>query len=205
MTLMFQRYINCLNGNEFVTEDTIERYVPTKEEFSAAKQLIADFNAQELINKVELYKDFRAIAPDLSKKIGSEELFYALKNGFLVEEAPSKLIYLCRKAYDRCKCANAVPSMLSEQMLNDVFTVGYLKNGWTLSDILRTFCDARFIPLSRVGSYCQTSTGVDFLLSEEPSYAHLPPDYVRSHDISQFRVKDNKLFDEYSHEVDLNE
>ena len=202
---MFERYLNRIMGFEFINSEPMEIMPVTKAEFSMAKQLINDFNAQEIINSTELYKDFKAVAPDLARKLKSEELYYALKNGFMVEEVPSKLIYYCKKAYNKSKCANAVPCMLPSALTENVFTLGYLKNGWTLVDVIRTFCDPKFELLRNVGSYCITKAGAEFLLSEEPEYALVPHTYLANHDVSKLTVSNGKLLDEYRHEVSLDE
>lgn len=194
-----------MEGRRFETCEVINRYVPTAEELTRVKKLIVDFGATEILNKTNHFSDFKSLCPDIAKKINDEEVFFALKNGYAIEEAPAKLLFYCKQANSIAHCANAVPHMLPTGMLEKAFTVGYLRNGWTMCDVLRKFCDSKFVLLTEVGASTATNSGVDFLLSEKFEYAHLPEDYVERHDISSFKVYDGKLYDEYSHEVDLND
>lgn len=203
MTL--ETYIKAMNGQYFDSADIIDRYIPTAEELTRIKKLIADFGAIDAFTKSEVFSDFKAICPDIGKQMKSEEVFYALKNGCAVEEVPSKLIFLCRKAYALSNCANAVPHMLPTGMLKKVFTIGYLRNGWTMCDVLRKFIYSKFVLLTEVGAYTESAKGADFLLSDTFQYAHLPTAYVQRHDISKFKVYDGRLFDESSHEVNLDD
>lgn len=203
--MTFETYINGMNGQWFASTEVMDRYIPTVQDLTKFKKMVSDFDARDALNVMESYSDFKARCPDIAKACGNEELFYATKNGYALEEVPAKLVFMCRKAYTTTHCVNAVPHILPKGMLEDAFTVGYLRNGWTMCDILRKFCDSKFVLLSRVGSYCLTSLGAEFLLSEDFKFAFLPKDYVTRHDLSKFMVLDTKLYDEYGHEVDLND
>lgn len=203
MTL--ETFVAAMEGRYFNSYDVIERYTPTVNELTRIKKMVNDFCAVDALQCTEMFSDFKAICPDIGKQMADEEVFYALKNGCAVEEVPAKLIFLCRKAHKASQCANAVPHMLPSGMLDKVFTFGYLRNGWTMCDVLKKFCDSKFSLLDKVGNSTVTGSGVDFLLSEDFQYAHLPKDYVARHNIEAFKVYEGKLYDEYSHEVDLND
>lgn len=205
MKLTLEDYVKYMTGQAFISSEVSTRAVPTSDELTQIKKMIVDFGAEEVFRKVELFSDFKEICPDICKKIRDEEIFYSLKNGFGIEEVPAKLLYMCRKAYTESGCTNAVPHMLPTGMLEKVFTVGYLRNGWTLCDVLRKFCDSKFQLLTEVGQYTETSTGADFLLTDSFKYGHVPKEYLKRHNIADLKVIDGKLCDEYNHEVDLND
>lgn len=205
MKLTLEDYAKYMTGQAFISSEVITRDVPTSSELTQIKKMIVDFGAEEVFRKVELFSDFKDICPDICKKIRGEEIFYSLKNGFGIDEVPAKLLYMCRKAFTESGCANAVPHMLPTGMLEKVFTVGYLRNGWTFCDVLRKFCDSKFQLLTEVGQYAETSTGADFLLTDSFTYGHLPKDYLERHNVADIKVIGGKLCDEYGHEVDLND
>lgn len=107
--------------------------------------------AQSNLKLYEIPKEFYMVEPDIASFVprqAREEIFYALKNGFITDEVPAKCIYYIRKAYNLYKIPNLIFKLIPEKEYTIFFQSNYMKNGLTIRDIICNFCDERYTPIS---------------------------------------------------------
>lgn len=135
----------------------------TKEEITTAWKMIQRDGYDAILNQCEDYSTFIKTAPDMERFVCSEECFYSLKIGFSIAEVPSKLIYTLQSIYKETHCCNVILQCLRKSELEKVLTVGYLKDGWTIGDVIKVFVDRSFVPLTESEPFYFNAYGVEWL------------------------------------------
>lgn len=192
MKQTFETYTKLMLGLEFLSEEPVDWTTPSEDELSTAKYMVSSLGAGDILRNCQTFQNFKSLCPDIGRVVNSEEVFYSLKNGYSVKEVPAKLIYFCRKAVMQSCCPSVVPLMLGDTLLKQAFTKGYLKDGWSTRDVIKTFCDSNFVFLTEVGSSYVGHYGADFLYSlDGPVYWQFPKEFVSAHNLSKFKVTPN--------------
>lgn len=193
-------YTELMEGKRYLDETQLVWFNPDLEDLATAKSLLAAYGVDDLFRKSTSLSNFKTLAPDVCKElVTSEDLYYALKNGFITDEIHPKLLYYVKKLFMTNKCASTIVQALPQSLYEKVFTLGYLKNGWTMADVIRKFCCKDFKVLKEIGDYFPTQYGVEFLA--DPAYnktpvLFFPKEYSDQHDFSKFSVEGPNLFDE---------
>ncbi len=123
---------------------------------------------QNFVNKLEMYDEARSLfycleshsdffkyASDFAKWFPKplwKELFYAARNGFYSADVPADCIYLVKKAYAVIDLPNLIFKQIPTAYLNTWFSEGYLSGGYTLRDVVCTYCCSTYKPLDEVST-----------------------------------------------------
>lgn len=200
MTQTYEFYADLMEGKKFLDETQIIWSNPSLEDLTEAKSKITAYGADEYLRKSSTLSNFKTLAPDICKEfVTSEDIYYALKNGFIAEEIHPKLIYFVRHLFANNKCASTIVESLPQPLYDKAFTLGYLKNGWTMVDVIRKFCAKDFKVLRTPGDFFSTLYGVEFMV--DPAYnkrpvLFFPTEYAKCHDFSKFSIEGPNLFDD---------
>ena len=138
-------------GNKF-TRMVKEPYRGDYELFDKIDDLVKrSSTAPNNLRLFEIPKEFYSVEPDIADFVprpAREEIFYALKNGFISSEVPAKCIYYIRKAYNLYKIPNLIFKLIPEKEYTIFFQENYFKNNLTVYDVICNFCDERYLPVS---------------------------------------------------------
>lgn len=188
------------------TRDVREPYRGDIELFDRINSLVQrSSTAASNVKLYEIPKEFYEAEPDIAAFVpreAKEEIFFALKNGFISEEVPAKCIYMIRKAFNLYKIPNLIFKLIPEKEYTIFFQKGYLKNGLTIRDVICNFCDKRFTPISS-GKLCvPLGDYMELYIQEKDMVAVVPSAITNclSHeDILNLKVDDYgiKIADKY--------
>lgn len=152
--------------------------------------------AKQNLRIYEVPKEFYQAEPDIANfipRVAKEEMFYALKNGFISEKVPAKCIYYILKIYNIYKIPNLIFKQIPEKELNIMFQENYLAEGFTLRDVVCTFCDGRYTPLSPTQYVTLLGTYAEVYIQATDMVAIIPVEIARSmsfDDIQKLEVDD---------------
>ena len=173
---------------------TDKRPTLTSDELSDIYTRLKDDCYTDAIAGYEAYSDFKRDCPDAAQYVDNEEVFYSIKNGFHCDEVPARLIWLARKAYASTKCCSAIPSRLPKSEITNLTTLGYLKDGWTLYDVIVTFVDGKFEAMPEDRSWTQSSEGIEFLDRAKNEYYLIPWEVANKFPPQYYKVVDGKFY-----------
>lgn len=176
-----------INGKQFV--GSIERTPMKPDMYQDFIDTLSKYESVENIFAVlENYTDFFKAAIDFANWFPKEhwkELFYAAKNGFYSADVPADCIYLICKAYANVDIPNLVFKQIPAHWFSSWIREGYLTGGYTLRDIVCTYCAKSYRPLDAVNIKIR--------------YDNYTEIYIRSTDM--VAVVPNKLGDLLSYDV----
>ncbi|MDR1523269.1 MAG: hypothetical protein LBS29_04895 [Endomicrobium sp.] len=139
-------------GGKFIQEEN-HPFRATQEDFNKWVDMInCDEVAKAILYRTEVSKqffDFNIDFKGLIPRNEREEMFYSLKNGFYSPYVPAKCIFYVKKAYDLYRICNLIVKLIPEDVLLPMFCKGYFVNNFYLIDVIRTFCDENYEPVSK--------------------------------------------------------
>lgn len=97
--------------------------------------------------------NFFFVEKDLAMIIPSEqqiECFYALKNGFVAPNCPSRFIYFASRIFDRYQVCNLIAPMLPNPVGKEIDCRNYFGADYTAVDVLRNFVHEGFQPITPI-------------------------------------------------------
>ena len=199
MTQTYEFYADLMEGKKFLDETMLIWNNPSMDDLTEAKYKIRAYGADEYLRKSSTLSNFRTLAPDICKSVvTSEDVYYALKNGFVVEEIHPKLVYYVRQLFNTNRCASTIVESLPQALYEKAFTLGYLKNGWTMVDVIRKFCVKDFKVLRTPGEFLRTLYGVEFMVDpvfNKRPILFFPNEYAKDRDFSKYTIEGPNLFD----------
>lgn len=176
-----------INGQKF-TRPAHAPYRGDTELFDKISKLVQCGNtAKQNLAIYEIPKEFYEVEPDFKHfipKEAQEEMFFALKNGYIVPSVPAKSIYYVRKAYNLYKIPNLIFKLIPEKEYNIFFQENYFDDGLTMRDVICNFCYDQYSPIS--SSKLMTTVG---------DYREV---YVQETDMVSIMPK--KIAENFSHE-----
>lgn len=122
--------------------ETFEKFVKDINTLPTAAQMI-----QAIVSHTVFFECFEDLAVIYPKNLWCD-LFYTAKNGVYYDNVPGILVDAVMQSYEKYKCCNLIVKTIPIGVLNNAFTEGYLTNGVTLSDVIRTLCHFNYMPLT---------------------------------------------------------
>jgi hypothetical protein len=152
-----------INGKKFSNSSRPTPCRATEESLRRWREIIlTDTTASRFVHETESARQFFAAEKDAAAQIPRserEEAFYSVKNGFASPVIPAKCIFYILKAYREYRICNLIFRLIPERELHVMFGRNYLANGYTLRDVVCSFCDDRYVPFGenlkrvRFGTY----------------------------------------------------
>ncbi len=123
---------NIEDGGSFEEDDKLEEHV---QEFREVYKAFSEVESR--FGMTESYREFAKACPMVKKILGrsNEEEFYAEKSGMFIEGAPSKLVYLLKKASDMFDTPNRALSNIEVKALLPFLRKGALREGLCVKDV----------------------------------------------------------------------
>jgi hypothetical protein len=115
------------------------------------KMLARHHSAARNLQLLDVHSAFYKMEPDMAHEIPKEmreEVFYSLKLDYLSPILPAKAIFLITKCYDRYGSLNLIPKVVPESNLAEMFTEGYVAEGYSLRDAICSLFDELYKPLN---------------------------------------------------------
>lgn len=141
-----------IEGKQF-TQDAKEPYRIELDLFSDSYKKMSKSNtALSNIHLCEIANEFYTAEPDIKEYIprkAREEIFYAVKLGFATVDVPAKCIYYITKVYNIYKMPNLIFKLIPEREYKVFFQRNYLASGYTIRDVICTFCNQDYQPFSQ--------------------------------------------------------
>lgn len=125
----------------------------------------------------ETPKDFYRLEPDIEAFIPlseREEVFYCLKNEMYSPAVPAKCIYYIKKIYNMYNIPSLVWKCLPVATLTIFFQGNYLDQGLTLKDVINSFCDSNYVPLSTQNLSSKIKDGTEIYVPNTDMVAVVP-------------------------------
>lgn len=136
---------NMLEGRELPdvkarrpVENLEDKLTEFKEILSAFDSIAARFRSTE--SSSEFLSACPIITTFLGKKDVVEEVFYAMKNGYIYQGVPAKLTYLVKKALQLYDTPNKAISMISQSSLLPYLRKETLPMGITVKAVIDNIC-----------------------------------------------------------------
>lgn len=132
--------------------------------------------------------------PDIAHyvpKPAQEEMYFALKNGFISREVPAKAIHKILLAYEKYKMPNLIFKCISDAELKVMFQENYLAEGVTYTDVICSFVDEKYTPLSSSTKKVDYEDYSEVYIMCEDMVAAVPRDIsdsLSNSDISELKV-----------------
>ena len=175
-----EKFIEGVKSYEEINKDYFKVFIDKLEQYEIAKTIF---------EKVEYYKDFYKYCPDFAIWIPKqqEEIFYAAKCGFILEGAPSHLVYTVKKALEEYPSPNMVPIRLGTTVLNSCFKKGYFKDKITLYDVICNVFGESYQVFDSEHYTCNCSKHTEVYIESEDMVALLPTAFANTVDKSFLR------------------
>lgn len=142
-----------------------------------AKRVGESITAKSNLDLIENWNDFYSIEPDFKNWIKADqraEAFYAAKNEAFAYAVPSMCIYMLKKAYNVYKSPNLIFKMLPQPMFEKFIAEGYLGGGLSLQDVVCSFCNPNYQPLSTERLKCRCGEFTEIYVQETDMVALVP-------------------------------
>lgn len=141
-----------IRGERYLGEMELTKF-PDFELYKTFSKAVATTQLGDVnFDAMENYKDFFNCEVEIKKLIPTrqfqQEVFYALKNGIIVQGVPSYCIYMVKKALDMYHSPNLVVKQLPLDLLKNCFTQGYFGDDYTLRDVICNLSGLPYEPLS---------------------------------------------------------
>lgn len=157
------------------------------------------FSAKINLETTEVADKFFAVEPDIASEVPKKfrsDIFYALKNGYLVDEIPSKALYIITKAYNNYKLPNLIFKQVSDKDREILFQRNYLASGFTYRDIICSLFNPSFEPLSDKNRVIKYDTFSEVYVASTDMVAAIPNVIVENlsrSDVHKIEVDNNGL------------
>lgn len=152
-----------------------------------------------VFNYLESYTEFFKCCTDFAKwfpKKHWKELFYAVKNGFYSTDVPSDSIYLTKKAYTAISIPNLILKQIPVSWQSSWFEEGYFSGGYTLRDVICTFCMPTYRPLDHINNKVTYETFTEIYIKDTDMVAAVPNrigDLLSAETIDRIKCEPNGL------------
>lgn len=107
--------------------------------------------AKQILEATESSKEFFCIESDLAKLIPvreQTEAFYSMKLGYCIPGVPAQFVYFAKQVYAKYRICNLVCTLMPRSVAMQAMKSSYFNSGYTLLDVLRTFVNESFTPLT---------------------------------------------------------
>lgn len=169
-------YANLVLGKEYlgqsnrqsVSSDVYQDFIDKLSKYSDIKQV---FNATN--SHAEFFsacKDFSRWTPKHAQK----EVFYAAKNGFYSKDVPADCIFLVKLAFNRVSIPNLILKQVPSSVSKTWFAEGYFTGGYTLRDVICTYCAPDYIPISDTNTKVKHNTYTEIYIKSTDMVAAVP-------------------------------
>ncbi len=141
-----------INGKKYVSE-SVHLDVEDSMYQDFADYLAKYEDAAMLFSNVKSHTEFFKYATDFAywfPKDCWKELFYATKNGFYSKSVPADCIYMIKMAYLNIDLPNLIFRQIPKTWLAEWFKSGYLTDGYTLRDVVCTYCMPQYKPIDGI-------------------------------------------------------
>lgn len=148
--------MTLLDMTPYITGDLFTRECasPVRCTPSMLAKAVAEAEVSETFNVsikyIESYQDFVMMEPDIGAqfpKSEREEIFYCLKNKGYSPAVPARCIYVMKTLYEKYGSASIALKALNKNLFTIFFQKNYM-DGYTMRDVIKTFCDPEYEPFT---------------------------------------------------------
>lgn len=164
-----------------------------------ANMVERSYSAKDNLNNTVTPKKFFEVEEDIAYYVPrelQEDMFYSLKNGYLVDEAPAKVIFYMKEAYSKYSLPNLIFKQISDKDLQVFFQSNYLSPGFTYRDVICSLFNSDYTPLSDRERVVRYSDFSEVYISRTDMVAAIPNqivDKLSRSDIHKIDVDKNGL------------
>lgn len=159
--------------------------------------LTAKINLEALDDSAKFYENERDIE-NLIAPEKREEYFYTMKNNDIITPVISaKALFYMKKCYKEFGSMNYFVKVCPKTLLKRIFSKGYIEDGFTFLDVVRSFVDINYEPVKDVSRVVKNGANYDIYIPSIDNIAVVPKligEAITEDDVDDIELKDNVLY-----------